>query len=638
VTLSFRENRAGLERVSPFYPFLLIPISSVAKAEDGCTIGATREMNMIALTVSIVWTLLVIRLICFRTTLGVRTLVSFLFLGASLGPLATAVAERFFNAYYWQGNYFFLIIAAFQNLALLAPILPLLGKPAWLDGTSIADSFLGGFLIGFGYDMVSAILAVASQSQGSYALSFLPPGVASGKDLTVAGYGYWVGFTAVATVAGFRFFKWRVAPYVCGCSALLLTALDHFFSTRPAENVPEFWTRMTIHGNLFPWIVLVSLISLVIFERKFMPGQKTAGNARKPPAGIQNVLSALVALHWNEARRQGTLILMRRQAEYLEARGRGNPGTGLSSRTLGALASQIHRIESGHNDQQEVTMRSFLLWLKSQRLQLIFTAVALWFLVLGSLSGFDSVNNWLWTSWPMTTMLPPFEDTLLQTVLVAIVIWRYVIAPPASGGSVIDSSTRVSLEQRLLQTGLGLAVIAVLYPKVTQAQSWSVSGDLISLNTPITLALGLGNSWHAAWTSTRLTTVMLFLLVAVTAITLRSANLWRIKTQAQRMEAVLHRAKTVGTTFLLTWTTLVFFTQAQTLVHTQWGNSFFAPHFGKNGNTAIELMLGLLAIPFVILLRWFLGFLMKKAEGYLTQAPRSTPEPPKASASRAGGS
>jgi hypothetical protein len=593
---------------------------------------------MIGLIVSILWTLLIFRLIGFRTTLGLRTLAVFLVLGASLGPLATAVAEKFFNAYYWQGNYFFLITALSQNLALLAPLLPLLGKPSWRDGSSIADSFLAGFLIGFGYDAVSTILAVATQSQGSFAFSFFPPGVASAKDLTVAGYGYWVGFTALVTVAGYRFFKRRFAAYVCGGCALLLTALDHFFSTRPAANVPQFWTTITFHGSLFPWIVLAALIGLVIFEQKSIASRrKTAGAATKPLADVQAVLSALVALRWNEARRQGTLIRMRRQAEHMEARSYGNPGS-LPSRVWNALLSEIRRLEAGPGDQQEVSMKSLLGWLKSQPLQLILAATALWFLVLGPLSGFDTLNNWLWTSWAMSTMLPPFQDTLLQTVLVMILVWRFMIAPPpAPGGPAVDSMTRVSLEQRLLQSGLGLAVIAVLYPKVTQAQAWSVSGDLISFNTPVTQALGLGASWHSSWNGPRLSTVMLLLLAAATGITLRSAGEWRMKTQTQRMQAALQHAKTVGTAFLLTWTTLVFFTQAQTVVHTQWGNTFFAPHFNQNGNTVIELMLGLLAIPFVLLLRFLLGSLMKKTEEYLTQSKPSSPEPPKAAAAGAGG-
>jgi hypothetical protein len=590
---------------------------------------------MIGLIVSILWTLLILRLIGFRTTLGLRTLAGFLVLGASLGPLATAVAEKFFNAYYWQGNYLFLITALSQNLALLAPLLPLLGKPSWRDGSSIADSFLAGFLIGFGYDAVSTILAVATQSQGSFALSFLPPGVASSKDLTVAGYGYWVGFTAMATVAGYRFFKGRFAPYVCGGTALLLTALDHFFNTMPAAKVPQFWTLITFHGSLFPWIALAALIGLVILEQTSIAGRKKkTGAPSKPLADIQAVLTSLVALRWNEARRQGMLIRMRRQAEHMEARGYGNPEAGLSSRTWNALLGEIRRVEASPGDQQEVSLKSLLAWLKSQPLQLILAAAALWFLVLGPLSGFDSLNNWLWTSWLMSTMLPPFQDTLFQTVLVMIVVWRYMIAPPpAPGGPAIDSLTRLSLEQRLLQTGLGLAVVAVLYPKVTQAQPWSVSGDLISFKTPLTQALGLGTSWDGI----HLSTLMLLLLAAATGITLRSADEWRTKTQTQRMQAAIQHGKTVVTAFLLTWTTLVFFTQAQTLVHTQWGNSYFGPHFNQNGNTVIELMLGLLAIPFVLLLRFLLGALMKKTEEYLTQSKPSSPEPPKAAAAGAGG-
>src|SRR5438270_10220285 len=99
-------------------------------------------MPLIMLLLLAAWTLIVFRLLCFRATVGARTVVTWLALGAAAGPLATALTDKFFNSYSWTGTYYFILIDVLRVFVLIVPVLLLLSRSKWRWGSSVADAFL----------------------------------------------------------------------------------------------------------------------------------------------------------------------------------------------------------------------------------------------------------------------------------------------------------------------------------------------------------------------------------------------------------------------------------------------------------------------------------------------------------------
>jgi hypothetical protein len=223
-------------------------------------------MPLLVLGILFVWTIAVFRLICVRTTLGLRTLLTFVGLGALLGTVANPLAEKFFNSYRYDGNQLYvLLIVAMQHLLMAAPVLLLLSKPAWRRSSSVCDAFLAAFAIGAGYEFFGALLALAPSESVASGLSFLPPGVASTAAATVAGYAYWSGLVALVCAACFRFLRNPLLAYGATAAALLLCTLDHYgdlHSGPPADKISVF----TLHGALLPWLVLLLLVGAVVWE------------------------------------------------------------------------------------------------------------------------------------------------------------------------------------------------------------------------------------------------------------------------------------------------------------------------------------------------------------------------------------
>src|SRR5260221_6922605 len=119
-------------------------------------------MPLLVLGILLVWTLVLFRVICFRTTLGARTLLTFFALGALLGTTANPLAEKFFNSYRYDGNQLYvLLILLCQHLLMVSPVLVLLLRPAWRYSSSVCDAFLAAFMIGAGYEFLGAVMALA---------------------------------------------------------------------------------------------------------------------------------------------------------------------------------------------------------------------------------------------------------------------------------------------------------------------------------------------------------------------------------------------------------------------------------------------------------------------------------------------
>ena len=119
-------------------------------------------MPLIQVFLVAVWALIVVRVLAFRATLSLRTLLTFLMLGAVVGPIALPLVQGFFNSYGSYQIYHWPVVAFGVELLLLAPVLAFLFFRRAHRLTSVGDAFLLAFMTGFGYDLIATLAGVAS--------------------------------------------------------------------------------------------------------------------------------------------------------------------------------------------------------------------------------------------------------------------------------------------------------------------------------------------------------------------------------------------------------------------------------------------------------------------------------------------
>jgi hypothetical protein len=101
-----------------------------------------------------------------------------------------------------------------------APILYMIAIRRRSSAISVADAFTCGFLFGFGADLVSVALTVVQSSDIPTGFSIVPPFVVSSAGVTLAGYAYWTGLTAMLFVAVARFSRQLPLAYLAAAAAV----------------------------------------------------------------------------------------------------------------------------------------------------------------------------------------------------------------------------------------------------------------------------------------------------------------------------------------------------------------------------------------------------------------------------------
>lgn len=573
-------------------------------------------MPLVVLAIVLGWTLLVIRLICFRTTLGARTMATWFLLGALLGTVANPVVTSFFNSYRFNGSpLYVLLIAASQQLLMVTPVLLLLGRRNWRQAGSVCDAFLAAFLLGLGYEFLGAFLAVARQASSVSGFNLLPPGTVSTSALTVAGYAYWTGLIALAGAAALRFLRNRMLAYIAIAAALALSTLDSYgdFAATPlAEEI----RKITLHGSLLPWLTLAALIGVVVWEVIW-----TRSSPQSAVKEMQSVLTAAVGLKFTEARRASLAAHLRRQAENLAAQAQRDG----SNRSLQEQAKAVGDLLQRLSQAQPAPSADVVGWAKRRWLQMLAIAAFLFFALVLVMPGMESQSIWIWTSLALATRLAPFQLTLAGTVLVLLLVWQYIVAPPKAFSNVAaDEIAQFSAERRILQIGLGVAIMALLYPQPR---------EFIAFQSDLPAALGLQ---PAGYNDMQALTLLLLLAWAAGAVTVRRAEAWRRSPQGDHLRSLVHNAVTACSIAAVAWLGLAFFSQLQIYAHANWGAKFFQ-HYGTNGNSILEMTIGVLTGVVAFVLAWGMRLVAKRFEKNFLEAAgggtRSTP--PRAAAAGA---
>jgi hypothetical protein len=108
------------------------------------------------------WTVIIVRLMSARATLGARTLPIYLLQGTFFGAVGMRLIQHLFDPYMWL-------------VSLLAPLPILLIDRLSRVTSGVADAFLLALAIGFGFDLCGAPLAASPAPQALTGLSRLPP-------------------------------------------------------------------------------------------------------------------------------------------------------------------------------------------------------------------------------------------------------------------------------------------------------------------------------------------------------------------------------------------------------------------------------------------------------------------------------
>jgi len=575
-------------------------------------------MPLLMLVILALWTIIVFRLLAFRTTLGARTLGTFAALGALLGTVGTPLAEKFFNSYRYDGNQLYVVlIIVVQHLVMALPVVILLMRPAWRRGSSVCDAFLAAFAVGAGYEFLGVFMALAPAQGLASNLAFLPPGTASTATITVAGYAYWTALVTLACAAGFRFLRTPVLAYSLTATALLLSALDHYGYVAGGTPAGQRVSTLALHGSLLPWLVMVLLIVAVILEMRWSKSKTAIKDAI---AEFQAVAPALVTFKWNEARLAGARCRLQRQSEILVAELDREPGNANLQRQAESIKTTLVKIAGI----QPVPQAAPLDWLKRRWPQLL---AVIAFLFLGfflSMPNMGGLPAWIWTSLPLAARFAPFQLTLIATALMGVLVWKFVNSPrqPFSA-AITDEAAQFSAELRILQVAIGIVLVGLLYPHPAEFMAFqSVLARAAGLQIP-------------GFNEMQLLTLLVLLACAASAVTARRAERWRKLSGGNYLRSLARNVISLCSISLVAWLSFAFFTQAQVYFHATFGVKFFNI-FRTNGNSILEMVLGLVTAVF----SWVVALLVRMAEARfernLLQTEATSSGPASAKATSAG--
>lgn len=606
-------------------------------------------MPLLSLLLFGFWALLSIRLICFRSTLGTRTLLTYLVLGAAMGPVAVSVAEKFFNEYSWTGGAgYFILINAAKQLMLLIPVLWLLTRPAWRNSSSLTDSFLLAFAIGFGYELSAAIIT-SMPRQTVEGFSFLPPGIYSGSAANVAGYGWWIGTIALMFAASRRLLPKDWIAYISGGVVLLLCAVDQTLVAVYPADVPKFWDVLTFHRSAAPYICLLLLVLCVVLE-----SLRTKRAAGQPSlvSEYQALLTHYIAFRFHEARQLAAQSRIGRQLDIVRTELQLHP----NDPELTALTSNLEgQSQIAKQPAAAATAFNFKDLLRRRAVYLGFAVLAFLLIIVFAAPFMQPFGGGIWQWFLFADKWAPFQFNIVSTALLAWMMWSYFTSPPALYQGVrTDESARFYCERAIVQTGLAIFLIACIYeiPVAPPAYSYYLPSpvEFISFASPFTVGAGLAtNAMSDAGQTSRWITVLLLILCAATGMTARRWELWRSAPQPVRLRTSVQHLLSTLRAGIVAWLALVLFTYVQILAHIWFSKSIVhnwdpARHtvLGldiRNWNSALGLISALVTLPAVLAFIWFARWVSRHVQDFLLPEPQAVATPQGAkTAGTAGGS
>ena len=591
---------------------------------------------LLTLIVFGVWALAVVRLVCFRSTLSTRTLLTYLAVGATMGPVAVSIAEKFFNEYSWSGGpTYFILINAGKQLLLLLPVLLLMNRPAWRYSGSVTDAFLAAFCVGFGYELTASLIASAPQ-QTLTSFGFFPPGMYSTTNVTVAGYGWWIGAIAVAMAVTRRASNIAWLSYLVGAILLFLCAFDQTLLTATLSIVPTWWNVKTLYEVIVPYACMIILVAAVVYE-VIWTKSKTPGSIFSE---FQAVVPHWIGLRMEDARHAGARFRLARQLDFARSSLQRRSNDSQIASVLSQVNEQFQAAQQTSGDTASPPPKQLLL---ARAPYLAFVLLAFVLVLLLSLPSMQPFGGNVWQWFLFTDKSAPFQLNIVGTMLLGWLAWCYVTAPPAGYRGVrVDEIAQFDGERAILQTIFVLFLIFSIYeipiPPPSYSYSLPAPVEFVSFASPLTIAARLvpgGNGPTDPNQGLHWTTVLVLLLCAATITTARRAQLWRSASQPARLQTAVRHLLAALRIAIAAWLSVVLFTYIQIFAHQKYGASlavYFTRHWlaTQNGNSVLGVVSAIVAVPGILAFLWCSQWIMQRVQRCFLAAP-STGTPQSAS-------
>lgn len=568
-------------------------------------------MAFLSVVLLALFTLAIVRALGARATLSNRTFFVFLVAGALIGPPSLQAAYRFFDPYNAWGDSFgrnFVIYLA-NHAILLLPVYAYFFRKGVNRVASVADAFLLGFCTGFGYDLLCTAVAAAGATQRLQQLTAFPPFTFDAGSFTLPGYAYWSALTAVAVAFALRFLRSRTVAFAIGGAVLVFFAAEHTALLRPAETSGHWFALLTIRGMLTPYLALLALVVCSFLEYQWVHRQAKTDGPKKLQvlSELQVLLNAMIGFRFKDAHLLARRMRLERNAEIAAAETAAGKDETLA-RAESYFKEKLATLAATPASKPDNLVDLLKTWVKERAVQV---AVAVGFLgvlfVLPMLP--NVVAEWFWKSQLFQFPLPGLNLSILNTALIALIIWRY-LAAPARPFSTYDPDELMDFsgESGVLKLALGCALVTLLYGPVD---------EIFNFNGSV--------PWHASisfpgLTREQMITEMLLLAACATGLALERTHAWERVPMAVRRASAIHNALVLLLSAGAIWAALVFFGQTQAFIH-QKGGAWLFNHFGASGNSFGDVVGALVTGGFTYAVTAVLLMTLRKAEGFLIGAP-----------------
>ena len=578
-------------------------------------------MALLSVVLLALFTLAIMRALGARATLSNRTFFVFLAVGALIGPPSLQAAYRFFDPYNAWGDSFGrnFVIYLVSHAIVLLPVYAYFFRKGVYRVASVADAFLLGFCTGFGYDLLCTGVAAAGATQRIQQLTAFPPFTFDAGSFTLPGYAYWTAMAALATAFALRFLRSRTAALAIGGGVLAFFAAEHTALLRAPETSGHWFALLTIRGMLTPYLALVALVVCSFLEYQWVHRHGKTDGPKKLQvlSELQALLNAIMGMRFTDAHLLARRARLERNQEIVAAEmavGKDEELARAASYLQGKLATLTATPSSKPDNVVELLKK----WVKERAVQV---AVGVGFLgVLFVLPMLPNVAaEWFWRAQLFQFPLPGLNLSILNTVLIALIIWRY-LAAPTRPFSTYDPNELMDFcgESGVLKLALGCALVTLLYGPVDEVFNFSGS-------VPWGASIGM-----PGLNREQMITEMLLLAACATGLALERIHAWERVPIGIRRASAIHNALALLLACGAIWSALIFFTQAQSFIH-QRGGEWLYQRFGAAGNSFGDVVGAIVTGAFAYAVTALLLFALRKAEGFLIGIPpRPAPKPVRA--------
>ena len=478
---------------------------------------------------------------------------------------------------------------------------------------SVADAFLLGFVSGFGYDLMVMLFAGAHATQPLPQLTIMPPFTFDAGGFALAGYGYWSALGALAMAAGLRFLRNRYVAFAIAAFVILFFASEQAALIQPPEAPGHWFSLITVHGTLTPFLALVALVVCSFLEFQWMNRLVPAASQRRLQVlgEWQTLVNALLARRFNEFRRLGTRMRLERNVEIARAELAAHADDPALKAELAYLDARMGTLPGSASTTVTDLAAAIKPGTRQNVVQLLvdvaFVAVCFLLPMLP-----ESAATWFWGFQLFHYPLPGLGLTVLNTVLAALIVWRY-LASPAWPSKQYDPDELLdfSSETAILNVALSLALIAVLYGALDEL--YNFAGSVPSY-------VGI---WLPGLSRLQLTTDVMLLCAWATGLSLHRQAAWKMAALPLRRASAIHNALTVLAASVTIWAALIFFGQMQAWAHIKYGEWLFN-HFGAAGNSVGDIFAALLTAAFTYTVVTGLMAVSNRAQAFLAGPPPRT--------------